>query len=139
MILESAVLCLALNIYHEARGESLIGQHAVAQVTMNRAGWKEGEVCHEVLKPKQFSWTNGGLVARAKGEAHLTKAGMPREEDAWYQARGVAIATLSGMVPRFTQADHYHTTKVRPTWRNAFKRVATYGSHIFYTSKISKR
>ena len=28
--------CLALNVYHEARGESRSGQYAVATVTMNR-------------------------------------------------------------------------------------------------------
>lgn len=28
--------CLALNIYHEARSESLAGQYAVADVTVNR-------------------------------------------------------------------------------------------------------
>ena len=28
--------CLALNIYHEARSESLAGQYAVADVTINR-------------------------------------------------------------------------------------------------------
>lgn len=135
MILESAVLCLAINIYHEARDQSLLGQHAVAQVTMNRAKWQESHVCQEVLKPKQFSWTNGGLVARYKGKARLTKAGLPKEEGAWYRARGVAIATLSGMVPQFTWADHYHTTKVAPRWSGAFKRVAQIGDHVFYNSK----
>ena len=28
--------CLALNIYHEARSESLAGQYAVADVVLNR-------------------------------------------------------------------------------------------------------
>ena len=28
--------CLALNIYHEARGEPIVGQEAVAYVTINR-------------------------------------------------------------------------------------------------------
>ena len=35
MIVE-AVMCLALNVYHEAKNQSLIGQIAVAQVVMNR-------------------------------------------------------------------------------------------------------
>ena len=34
---EKDVQCLATNIYHEARGESTIGQMAVALVTINRA------------------------------------------------------------------------------------------------------
>ena len=39
MLAQGALLCLALNIYHEARGEPLKGQIAVASVTMNRANW----------------------------------------------------------------------------------------------------
>ena len=35
MLLES-MLCLALNVYHEAKNQSFIGQVAVAQVVMNR-------------------------------------------------------------------------------------------------------
>jgi N-acetylmuramoyl-L-alanine amidase len=32
----TALVCLALNIYFEARNESLAGQFAVAEVTINR-------------------------------------------------------------------------------------------------------
>ena len=31
-----AELCLALAVYHEARGEELVGQKAVAEVVMTR-------------------------------------------------------------------------------------------------------
>ena len=33
---ERELECLAMNIYHEARSESLAGQYAVADVTLNR-------------------------------------------------------------------------------------------------------
>ena len=33
---EKELQCLAMNIYHEARGESLAGQVAVADVVLNR-------------------------------------------------------------------------------------------------------
>ena len=35
-MISAAVMCLALNLYHEARGESLAGNLAVGFVTMNR-------------------------------------------------------------------------------------------------------
>ena len=35
MLMES-LMCLALNVYHEAKNQSFIGQVAVAQVVMNR-------------------------------------------------------------------------------------------------------
>ena len=65
MILESAVLCLALNIYHEARSEMIPGQYAVAQVTMNRAGEKSN-VCKTVVAKHQFSWTTKMLTKKGK-------------------------------------------------------------------------
>jgi spore germination cell wall hydrolase CwlJ-like protein len=33
---EEEVYCLAINVYHEARGEDYLAQLAVADVTMNR-------------------------------------------------------------------------------------------------------
>ena len=33
---KSEIECLAMNIYHEARSESLAGQYAVADVVLNR-------------------------------------------------------------------------------------------------------
>ena len=65
--------CLALNIYHEARGESLEGRLAVAAVTMNRVRDKRfpDRVCEGVWQPRQFSWTHDGRSDR------------PREAKAW--------------------------------------------------------
>lgn len=136
MILSSAVICLALNIYHESRGEALIGQHAVAQVTMNRAGWNEANVCEVVLAKHQFSWTTG-LVAKPSGKApRLRKAGEPTDEKAWNLAKGVAIVTLKGMIPKFLGgANFYHSTSVAPYWSTKFKRVSRIGSHVFYLSQ----
>lgn len=64
MLLEAAILCLTLNLYHEARGEPLDGILAVAAVTLNRVETKGFpnticEVVHEVkVKGKpQFTWT----------------------------------------------------------------------------------
>ena len=54
------VLCLAENIYHEARGESLLGQQAVAHVTLNRVAdnrWPDS-ICDVVYQKSQFSWVS---------------------------------------------------------------------------------
>ena len=59
-MLSAAVICLALNIYHEARGEPIEGQRAVASVTLNRTldpRWPS-TVCGVVYDPQQFSWTS---------------------------------------------------------------------------------
>ena len=49
MILESALLCLSLNIYYEAGYEPPEAQMAVALVTLNRAHHKQTKVCNVVF------------------------------------------------------------------------------------------
>lgn len=132
MLLTTAALCMALNIYHEARGEDLTGQHAVAQVTMNRAGRDPNKVCNVVTEKKQFSWTNR-LVRREKGRPTLVAAGTPKDKAAWTTAQNIASVTLKGWVPDFTHgAIAFHTTAVKPFWRKSFKLVAVIGNHKFY-------
>ena len=55
-----AELCLALAVYHEARGEPLIGQKAVAEVVMNRVASDRfpDTICGVVMQPKQFSFVS---------------------------------------------------------------------------------
>ena len=40
-----ALVCLALNIYHEARDQPFIGQVAVAQVVMNNPDYGSQKCC----------------------------------------------------------------------------------------------
>lgn len=50
--------CLALNIYHEARGEGRAGMIAVAEVTIRRTLSKRfpNTICKVVKQRNQFSW-----------------------------------------------------------------------------------
>lgn len=123
MLLESAVLCLALNIFHEARGESVIGQYAVAQVTMNRAQGDQRKVCKEVYRPSQFSW-----VGKKPAGAPTT------EPDRWEMAKKIARVQLSGrMRLDFSKgATHYHAVHVRPHWALKLDRTVRIGRHVFY-------
>lgn len=133
MYLTTAMLCLALNVYHESRSESLAGQHAVAQVTMNRAGRNPDNICNEVFKPNQFSWTNELRGTKGKKRAVIVAKYTPKEDKAWDMAKAIAYHTAKGHVSDFTQgATFYHTKKVKPFWRNHFEWVATIGQHKFY-------
>jgi len=119
-MIASALMCLALNVYYEARSESVVGQYAVALVTLNRAHGDKKKICSEVHKPSQFSWTN---------EKQLP----PTEFAAWKQAKKVASDVLSGGVCDFTGgAVFYHTTSVYPDWRRRVKFVMVLGRHRFY-------
>lgn len=124
---------MALNIYHEARSESLTGQHAVAQVTMNRADRDPKKVCEVVFKPKQFSWANELTARKGADRARLAQKYVPKDDKAWQMAKSIAQLTTAGYIKDFTHgAKFYHTKAVRPIWRKEFTLVATIGNHRFY-------
>lgn len=82
------LLCLSLNIYHEARGESTRTQEAVAAITMNRTKVKDKprDVCEVVYYPYAFSWTN-----------HPNKI---KDKEAFLKAKKIARAYLAGKTNR---------------------------------------
>jgi N-acetylmuramoyl-L-alanine amidase len=134
MIIATAAMCLAINVYHEARSESVPGQYAVAQVTLKRAGGDRKKICREVFRPKQFSWTNKH-VKKVKGGWKLDARLVPKDLDAWDKALRIARWQLAGRMPNLVKkADHYHTTAVKPEWRLQMRRVKRIDDHIFYVA-----
>lgn len=133
-MLADAILCVALAVYHEARGEPLVGQHAVAQVVMNRALRDPAKACEVVFKPYQFSWANPLTTAPNKQvRKQLAKSYLPRNKYAWNLAKQIAHYTVNGVVQDFTNgATHYHATRVNPYWADRSALVATIGNHVFY-------
>ena len=140
---EAAILCLTLNLYHEVRGEHsshvFEAHEAVAQVTVERAGFDIGRVCDVVLAPKQFSWANGlSRVERKKYAADpsgLVPVGLVgADAEAWRLADFFAWLTLGGKLehPLPAGAKHYHRTDSKPIWRHGLTPYSTIGSHIFY-------
>lgn len=125
-----ASVCLALNVYFEARSEPIIAQFAVAQVTMNRvqSDAYPNTVCDVVWDKQQFSWTHDG------------KSDRPKEREAWETAQWVANTALRDngkylyVVP--TDALHYHADYVTPYWVTGCVRVSQIGRHIFYRRKL---
>jgi N-acetylmuramoyl-L-alanine amidase len=115
------VECLALNVYYEARGESLAGQYAVAEVTMNRKasfGYPK-TVCDVVYQKGAFSWTAEKVYAPGGSE---WRRAVNVAEEVYYQRRPPA---LPGVL-------HYHATYTRPAWAKERERVARIGRHVFY-------
>lgn len=116
-MIESAVFCLAINIYHEARGEPLEGQYAVALVTLNRAEHNLTNVCKVINKKAQFSWT--------------LKRPFIHNPKAFELALTVARRAVS--MQDFTNgATHYHSVKITPYWQNSMHFVGRWGNHLFY-------
>jgi len=134
-MIAEAIICMALNVYHEARNQSLVGQIAVAQVTVNRVNDSRypDTVCGVVkqsityssgdpVKNKcQFSWYCDG------------KSDKPKDEDSYYTALHIAKRMLEGNLIDFTEgATHYHATYLRPDWAETKTYITQIDDHIFY-------
>lgn len=118
-----ALLCLALNNYHEARGEPLLGQIAVSHVVLNRVRSKRypKKVCEVIKQPHQFSWYWDKL------------SDTPQDSRAWRKSLLVSALVYSGMVPDPTRgATHYHTINIKPYWSKTLRLTTTIGYHHFY-------
>ncbi len=138
MILESALLCLALNIYHEARGESVATQEAVASVTFNRAKQNQENVCNVVFEPKQFSWTNRlGNVDIKHPNKLVHKLIKNTESKEWKTSIMVARKTLLKELPHYYNgATHFYNAKTdNPRWKNHFLFLAKAGPFILMKQK----
>lgn len=127
---EREVACLAEAIYFEARGESVMGQEAVAQVIINRTttGYYPKTICGVVYQNRsmrnacQFSFACDG------------KAEVKSEVKAWRRAKRIAREMTSGerQVAALATATNYHASYVKPRWARKMKRLAQIGRHIFY-------
>jgi len=142
MLLETAFICLALNTYHEAKNQSMIGQIAVAEVVMNRVQDKRfpNSVC-EVVKqgPTRPSWEDPKKEYPIKHRCQFSwycdgKSDVPKNEKAWKKAQDYAYLVLYNRIAiDVTEgATHYHATYVKPSWARTKTRTTRIESHIFY-------
>lgn len=116
--------CIAVAVYHEARGESLEGQLAVAQVIKNRAmsGKYPSDWCGVVKQPWQFSFVRHGQFPS-----------VDEGSDAWRKAVGITRLAVANAVPSVPKdCLWYHANYVAPRWSNNLRRVEQIGAHIFY-------
>ena len=138
-MIEAALVCLALNVYHEARDQPFIGQVAVAQVVMNRVRDDRypDTVCDVVKQGPTYSWKQDFPVRhRCQFSWYCDgKSDEPRRDSKeWRRAQDYARIVLSGrIVLDVTEgATHYHATYVRPAWARTKTRTTRIESHIFY-------
>lgn len=128
--------CMALNIYHEARGVSEEDQMAVAHTTLNRVASPRfpDSVCAVVRQGKkrggkpvlnkcQFSWYCDG------------KSDKPKNEEAWQDA--IRIAKLAKKWYKAGEdfsagATHYHANTIKAWWASSMQRTAKLDGHTFY-------
>lgn len=116
-MIKTALLCLALTVYFEARGEPEVGQYAVAEVVMNRSEHQQEAICNVVYAPNQFMWTKhyNGVI--------------PSNKD-WQQSLNVANSVLDGIGTNHTDGAKYFRHKKLKN--NKVKPKAIIGNHVFY-------
>ena len=121
--------CLAEALYFEARGETVKGQFAVAEVIMNR------------VKSTRFPGSPCGVINQGTGRKYQCQftytcdgnAEVIHEKVAFQRVAKVARTVLDGKAPKLTDgATHYHTTAVSPRWSKIYTRTAAIGVHLFY-------
>ena len=135
--------CLALNMYHEARGQGIAGELAVTAVVLNRvndkrypdtvcevveegptrASWKDPKVRYPIKNRCQFSWFCDG------------KSDMPRNKKIYNRMYGLADAILTNDLPFIDitgGATQYHADYVSPAWAKTKTKTVKIQDHIFY-------
>lgn len=119
--------CLTKALYFEARGETLQGQFAVAEVILNRVDSPRypNTVCGVVEQGGagscQFSYNCDGAREVMGEPAAADRAGR------------IARVMLDGAPRKLTMgATHFHTRSVAPRWAKVFERTAAIGAHLFY-------
>ena len=131
MTLTPILVCIALTVYHEARGEPVSDQVAVAQVVLERAArpaWHNDpcEVVHHrtALGCTSFEW-------KCLSIPHF-------DARAWTRSLLIASAVLNGSGHADFSATHYHARRVRgkrfkPWWSSTLIPVGAYGGgHDYY-------
>ena len=120
--------CLALNIYHEARGEPRTGMVGVGQVTVNRAEaafMKKTNVCQVVYDHRQFSWS-----------LSPKKRAQQPQGNAWDESLQVARDVAKGLrVHGLEDSLYYHANWIQPPpWSKRMLQLQSIGQHIFLTT-----
>jgi spore germination cell wall hydrolase CwlJ-like protein len=128
-----ALLCLAQNIYHEARSQPIIEKIAISQVVLNRVNSSKypNTICkvvyqtlrrgRSIVRDKcQFSWYCDG------------KSDYPLNLNAWTESIRIAALTMTLKVDFTEGALNYHAVYVAPLWAEDMQPTIRIGSHRFY-------
>lgn len=116
---DAELQCLATAVYFEARGETRVGQIAVAQVIVNRArsGRFAATICGVIAQRGQFSFAEVPIARRNAGQ--------------WARARDVARLVAAGDAANpVGGALFFHASHVAPGWSRT--EIASIGNHRFY-------
>jgi spore germination cell wall hydrolase CwlJ-like protein len=123
--------CLAKNIYFEARGDSLAGRYAVADVVLNRVTDRRypDTICEVIYQGYK---TANGAMRRNKCQFSWYcdgKADTTPNSEMWRQSQAIAyqIVVLTTMRGITEGSTHYHATYVNPSWNKDMHDIGRIG------------
>ena len=134
-----AQMCLAKNIYFEARDQGTASHVAVSLVVLNRVNDKRypNTICEVIYQGPTYSW-KPEFPVRHKCQFSWYcdgKSDKPKEIEAWNEALTIASLSLGhqSYLLDFTEGStHYHATHIKPHWADHLTRIAQIEGHIFY-------
>ena len=133
----SALTCMAIALYFEARSEPLAGQIAVANVVINRVmDDRYPDNACEVITQGRLGSKPTDRILRGKCQFSFYCDGFldtPKDEAAFRYAIDIASNILGGVWFDPTDgATHYHSIDVSPAWAKTKVRIVRIENHIFY-------
>ena len=122
---------LTMNIYHEARGESLAGMYAVGIVTMNRVNDENypKTVKGVITQKHQFTWVRDRNSNRVK---EVQSYEIAQDVARNILANNGRDKTYVSVKRKLHGAIYYHANYVRPSWSHKKTFVTRIDKHLFY-------
>ena len=135
--------CLALNMYHESRGQGIAGELAVTAVVLNRVNDKRypNTICEVVEQgPTRASWQDPKIRFPVKNRCQFSwfcdgKSDTPRNKKIYNRMYNLADAILDNEISFLditSGATHYHADYVSPAWAKTKTKTVEIQDHIFY-------
>ena len=146
----ASIKCLAMNMYHEARGQGSAGLLGVSSVVMNRVKDKRfpNTICEVVHQgPTRESWktrqTPDPNDAKFYPIRHRCQfswycdglSDEPKNQKTYQRFINYAIGWLGGTLPFLDITDgalFYHADYVTPGWAKTKQKTVEIQDHIFY-------
>ena len=118
---KAEITCLTRNAYFEARNQGDKGILATVFVVLNRTKDPRfpSSTCKVISQPYQFSWYGKGKVVK--------------DHKTYKEIEKLVLEVVAGKHRDITcGSTHFHTTRVKPSWRNNLTRTVKIGDHVFY-------
>jgi spore germination cell wall hydrolase CwlJ-like protein len=138
-----SVICLAHNMYFEARGQGSAGLLAVSSVVLNRVKDSRfpNTIC-EVVKqgPTRESWQKDGTFIPVRHKCQFSwycdgKSDVPKDKKTYNRLLEIAKSLVYDKLPFIDITDgalFYHADYVNPDWAKTKTKTVEIQDHIFY-------